>query len=308
MSILDQLIVQSLPWMPRPLVAAVGKRYVAGETVEQMVQAVQQLNQEGCMATIDVLGEFVATPQEAREAAEMYRHVLRLIRHEGLNANVSIKLSQMGLLLDPMLCLELMREIVQAAEQLDNFVRIDMEDSASKGKILDIFQALRVVSPNVGIVIQACLRKSVADIDRLIAQGVRNIRLCKGIYREPRQLAYQQPDLVNQNYLYLLERLFENQVYVGIATHDERLVWGAMRLIERYRLTPGQYEFQMLLGVDPLLRALILDAGCRVRVYVPFGGHWMAYSLRRLHENPTIARHVVRSLFAEGLGFKEGLR
>jgi proline dehydrogenase len=301
MSLLDRLIVASLPIVPRPIVGAVSKRYVAGETLASALDVVRRLNQGGVMATLDVLGENVTRPEEAAQAVQAYQEALHAIARDRLDSNVSLKPTQFGLKLDRDLCRRNIRAVVETARQLGNFVRIDMEDSSCTTDTLELYAALREEFDNVGVVIQAYLRRSVADV-RALAGRPTNLRLCKGIYVEPRRIAYRDPELINRNYDLLLGEMLEAGVYVGIATHDERLVFEAERRIDALRLAPHQYEFQMLLGVDPELGRLILARGHRLRLYVPYGAHWYAYCVRRLKENPRIARHVLTNLVRRSSG------
>ncbi|MBY0451275.1 MAG: proline dehydrogenase family protein [Cyanobacteria bacterium] len=295
MSFFDQLLVTLLPLVPKPIVHQVASNYVAGETIDDVIQVVKELNQDGMLATIDLLGEFIRQPSEAEQAADAYVHILNVIQDHKLQANVSIKLSQMGLLLDKELCYRLMKRVVAAAEETNNFVRIDMEDSACTSDTIAIYLRLRQDSKQVGIVLQAYLRRTLGDVRHLIDERAGHFRLCKGIYVEPRALAFKDRELVNRNYALVLEEMIKHKAYVGIATHDERLVWEAQRLIDQYQVPSDRYEFQMLLGVDPQLRQIILGGGHKLRVYVPFGQQWYAYSMRRLKENPTVARYVMQS-------------
>jgi proline dehydrogenase len=202
----------------------------------------------------------------------------------------------MGLQLDNELCFQIMEQLVAKAKSQNSFLRIDMEDSSTTTDTLVIYERLRDrFGEHVGVVIQAYLRRSLDDVRKLAAHQA-NVRVCKGIYVEPRAIAYKDPEIINRNFELLVEELLEAGSYVGIATHDERLVWSAFEIIERIGLTPEQYEFQMLLGVDEQLRRIVRDAGHRVRIYVPFGVKWYAYSVRRLRENPAIVGHVLRSL------------
>lgn len=296
-SLLNRLIAFSLPFVPKPLVKQFARRYVAGETIPDMLQTVAELNSKGIMATVDVLGEFIHAPEEARQTAEMYKQILVDIQDRKLDANISVKLTALGLLLDETLCLELMQDLLTHAQAHRNFVRIDMEDSACTQKTIAMYLILRKTFDNVGIVMQAYLRRTHDDVLHIIDSDAGHFRLCKGIYVEPRWLAYQQPDVINQNYVAVLEEMIRNQAYVGIATHDERLVWAALKLIRQYKLTRNDYEFQMLLGVDPEMRDMLVAAGHRVRVYVPFGKQWHGYCMRRLKENPKIAGYILQNLF-----------
>jgi len=295
----NSAIAATLPAVPKPLVRRMSSRYIAGETLDEALAVVSRLNAGGMMATLDVLGEFVSAPHEARRAGEEYRRLLHEIHDRGLDSNVSLKLTQMGLKLDPGLCLEVTRSVVAAAAELGNFVRLDMEDSTCTDATLDIYRGLQTEFPGVGAVIQAYLRRSEADVAALSERGA-NIRLCKGIYVEAEAIAFKNPLEINHSYQQLLRRLLERGCHVGIATHDERLVNAAYRLIEELAVPRDRYEFQMLLGVTESLRDRILAAGHRLRVYVPYGSHWYAYSLRRLKENPQIAGYALKGFLRGG--------
>jgi proline dehydrogenase len=251
------------------------------------------------MATLDVLGESVTDRSLAEAAVRDYRAALSAIHAERLDSNISIKPTQFGLRLDFDLCYERLRSLVAQARADGTFVRIDMEDSQCTSATLDLYRRLRGDGfENVGVVLQAYMRRSLADVRALPERA--NVRLCKGIYIEPPEVAYQERALVNKNFVRLLEELVERGAYVGIATHDEDLVWESERLVERRGLPGAAYEFQMLLGVAEPLRRIIRRNGHRLRVYVPFGPHWYAYSLRRLKENPRIAGYILASLVTRG--------
>lgn len=295
MAVLDYLISRSLSFVPRRVVRVFSRRYIAGDVLEDAVRVVRGLNGEGYMATLDVLGESVDRRELAEAAVTEYMRALRVIRGERLDSNVSIKLTQLGLRLDFDFCLANVRALSLSAKEQGNFVRIDMEDSTCTTPTLDLYRRLRQEGiDNVGVVLQACLRRSLADARSLPERS--NVRLCKGIYIEKRVIAYHDRRVVNKNFARILEELFDRGFYVGIATHDEDLVWEAMRLIDLKRPSSDRYEFQMLLGVDEELRGLIRRAGHRLRVYIPYGSHWYAYSLRRLKENPRLAGYVLMNL------------
>lgn len=298
MSIIDKLVVWTIPFVPKLLVGRISARYIAGETLDDAVRVVRELNEMGCSATLDVLGEFITNREEAERAVQEYIRALDRIHLEKLDANVSIKLTMLGLKLDVEFCKENVRRLIERAKGLGNFVRIDMEDHTCTTDTLHIYNQLRKEFDNVGFVIQAYMRRSLKDIREQMHNHKKiNVRLCKGIYVEPREIAYKDRDIVNHNYSYLLEELLKNGSYVGIATHDEKLVWQAYRLIDQLKLSQDKYEFQMLLGVDEQLRRLILQDGHKLRVYVPYGRQWYAYSTRRLKENPKIAGYVIKNLF-----------
>jgi len=296
MSLVDRLIASSLPLVPRPLLGYFARPYIAGETLDDQVRAVRSLNEQGFLAATGILGEFVERREEAEAAVADYHAALRRIAQDKLDSNIHVKLTHLGLKIDKELCYQNVRRLVVSAREHSNFVRIDMEDSSCTDDTLEVFFRLRNELDNVGAVIQAYLRRSLADVRRLTRVKA-NVRLCKGIYIEPRSIAYRDKELVRSNFAYLLEELLGADCYVGIATHDERLVWEAFRIIDRLRLDASRYEFQMLLGVDAPLRRIIRDAGHRLRVAVPFGPAWYSYSLRRFRENPTIAGYVFRALF-----------
>jgi proline dehydrogenase len=235
-----------------------------------------------------VLGEEITSPDEARAIAGQYRDVLARIGDGGLDANVSVKLTGFGLELDQDLCRENLDSVVRDAAARGNFVRIDMEDSSTTDRTLDLYRNLRASGhPNTGVVLQAYLRRTIDDLE-----GLENVRLCKGIYVEPPELAYREFDAVRANYVACLERLVAQGSYVGIATHDEHLIGEALRIVRDAGLAPDRYEFQMLLGVRPGRADELVADGHRLRVYVPYGRHWYEYSLRRLQENPKIAGYV----------------
>jgi proline dehydrogenase len=299
MSFTHTLIARSLPIVPRPIVRRVSRRYIAGDTLDEAVRTVADLNGEGLMATLDVLGESVTDRSLVDAAVREYAAAIDAIRKGRLDANISIKPTQFGLSLDFDLCLDRVRTLVAQARDAGNFVRIDMEDSRCTSATLDLYRRLRTEGfTNVGVVLQAYMRRSLADV-RALPEGA-NVRLCKGIYIEPPDVAYQDRGVVNKNFVRLLEELFDRGAYVGIATHDEDLVFEAERTLERRRLPGTAYEFQMLLGVAEPLRRIVRGAGHRLRVYVPYGPQWYAYSLRRLKENPRIAGYILSSLLAGG--------
>jgi proline dehydrogenase len=296
MSLLDRAISLGLPLVPKPLVRVCSRRYIAGTTIDDALRTVRELRRHGALATLDILGEFVTTAEEARRTARDYGELLRRVAGSGLEqVHASVKLTALGLLVDRALCLELMRVLVAQARDVGNFVRIDMEDSPCTTATLEIHDALRRDFPgHVGVALQARLRRTLDDIERL--GGEPNVRLCKGIYLEPRAIAWTDAEIIRRNFVAGLERLFERGAYVGVATHDELLVWETLRLVRRLGLGPRRYEFQMLLGVEEGLRRILLDAGHRLRVYVPYGENWYRYSVRRLRENPQIAGHALRTM------------
>lgn len=297
MHILNKLIVATIPAVPRPIVRYFAGRYIAGEELSDAVSAVKSLNKFNMMATMDVLGESITKKEEAESATQAALQTLKIISEEKLNSNLSIKLTQLGLQLDTNYCLENVRSIVRTANELNNFVRIDMEDSSCTDDTIDIYIKVREEFKNVGIVLQAYLHRTESDAVKLMDRGFMNFRLCKGIYVEPAAIAFKKKEEINKNFNKVLKTMLERKAYTGIATHDEELVEYAYKLISDLKLQKNEYEFQMLLGVRPELRSQIIQAGHRLRVYVPYGHHWYKYSIRRFKENPQIAGYVFKSLF-----------
>jgi len=282
-TLLDRAIVRFLPVVPKPVVRLFSSRYIAGATLADAVRVGRELNANGMKATIDVLGEEIATEDEARAIARAYRDVFAEIEHEKLDANVSVKLTALGLKLSYELCKENVRDVLRQGE----FVRIDMEDATTTEATLRLYRELRAEGhENVGVVLQAYLRRTLDDV-RALADLRPNVRLCKGIYVEPPSIAYADPESVRTSFAQCLDALLDAGAYVAAATHDEKLIRAALE-----RDVP---EFQMLLGVrEDRARELVAD-GRPVRIYVPFGEHWYGYSLRRLQENPAMAGTIARA-------------
>jgi proline dehydrogenase len=297
MSVFNRLLVTGLPAVPKPIVGRVASRYVAGEQLADAVHAVRALNQQGAMGTIDVLGEEVSERSKATEAVEEYLKVFEAIDREKIDSNVSIKLTMLGLKIDEGFCRDNVARIVETAKKFDNFVRIDMEDHTTTDATLRIYRELHARFGNLGVVFQAYMRRTLRDIDELPGEGA-SVRLCKGIYVEPRAVAWKGYETVRHNYVQALDKLFSRGIYVGIATHDEYLACAASALIDKHALKRDQYEFQMLLGVDEEMRRILIASGHRLRVYVPYGRDWYPYSIRRLRENPEVARHVLRAMMS----------
>ena len=299
MAIFDSAIVRLLPAVPKPVVRRIADRYIAGTELDEAEACVSRLNARGMMATVDVLGEEVAKASEAEDIAAEYVAALDAFERYDLDANVSIKLTGLGLKLDYELCKRNVERVVAAAEPTNRFVRIDMEDSSTTDDTLRLFRELRDEGHGrVGPVLQASLKRTVADAASLAGASV---RLCKGIYVEPESIQFRDDQEVRASFVRALETLLDGGCYAAIATHDEWLVDRALEAIAERGLGPDAYEFQMLLGVRPELGDRIVKAGHRLRIYVPYGRQWYEYSLRRLKENPKIAGYVAgdlgRSLF-----------
>ena len=296
MSLFNLLVSKTIMHVPGPIVGIFARGYIAGEELKDAVAVTRDLNSKGMMATIDILGEFIKTREEATFFKEQCLDILREIDQQQLDANLSLKPTQMGLELDKDIAFANIREIVALAAELNNFVRIDMEDHPCTDDTIAFFRRLREEFPgHVGVVLQSYLRRTLDDIESL-SDGLLHFRLCKGIYNEPREVAYKDMAIINRSFVCCLDKMFEKGAYVGIATHDEKLVFEALQLVRKYGLKRDDYEFQMLLGVDPELRTLLVDQGHRLRVYVPFGKSWLPYSKRRLKENPSIAQHALRQM------------
>jgi proline dehydrogenase len=284
------------------LAQRLASRFVAGETPDDGVAAVRELNRSGISATLDLLGESVTKPEEARQARDTYLATLDRIRAAGVDANVSVKLTQMGLDIAADLAIENLSAIIQRAAEYSSFVRIDMESSAYTERTLDLFR--RVLHPRfgnaVGVVLQSYLRRTPADTDAMIALGAR-VRLCKGAYKEPADVAFPRKKDVDETYETCMQRLLEHGNYPGLATHDKRIITAARAFVRAKGIPTERYEFQMLYGVRRDLQLALRRDGYRMRVYVPFGTHWYPYLMRRLAERPAniafLAGNMVRETF-----------
>jgi proline dehydrogenase len=297
MSVLNKLVVTAMPLIPKAIVGRVARRYIAGTTLADGVRTVKRLNEAGMMTTMDLLGEDVNDDREALIVRENILPILRTIDENKLNSNVSIKPTQLGLSIDKELGYRNIRAVLDEARTLGNFVRIDMEDAQTTDTTLEVYRRLRSEGfTNTGVVIQSYLHRSQTDVRALVNEGA-NFRLCKGIYNESPTIAYKGRQEIRDNFMNLLQIILEGGAYVGIATHDDFLIDGAMNLIRKLGLKPNQYEFQMLLGVREGKRDEIVRAGHRLRVYVPYGEQWYAYSTRRLKENPAMAWYITKAIF-----------
>jgi proline dehydrogenase len=305
-ALLDRAIVRLLPAVPRPVVQKLSERYIAGPELKDARETVRRLNAEEKMATIDVLGEEIKNEEEAAAIVRTYQDVFADIERCELDANVSVKLTALGLKLGYDVCRANLQTVVEDAASRGNFVRIDMEDSSTTGDTLRLYRELREGGhENVGIVLQAMLRRTVDDI-RSLADLRPSVRLCKGIYVEPPELAFRDFAAVRTNFVQALEALLAAGCYVGIATHDAWLLDEGRRLVAEYELAPEEYEFQMLLGVRAELGGELVRERHRLRIYVPFGRHWYAYSLRRLQENPKIAGYIAADTIGRLIPFRNG--
>jgi len=285
-----------------PITRSMVARFVAGETLDEALGALDRLRAGGFRTTVDVLGEAVTSADDARAAADEYLQTLDALAARGLDRNVSVKLSQMGLGLGQEVCRANVERILTRAGAHEAFVRLDMEDHTTTDATLAIWRDLRPVNAgrgDSGVVIQAALRRSPDDVDALIAENAR-IRLCKGAYVEPASVAFPDKADVDAAYATLMERLLQKGNFPGIATHDERLIARAVAFVRANSIAPERFEFQMLYGVRRDLQERLVRAGYGVRVYVPFGTQWYPYFMRRLAERPANVAFVVRSILREG--------
>ncbi len=300
---LNKLVAGMLPYFPKKFVWIFSKKYIAGESLKEAIKLIKELNEEGACATIDLLGEFIKDLSEAETNKQAYLNIIQETEKHKLDTNYSVKPTMFGLLLDKEVCYNHIREIVAKAAEYGNFIRIDMEDSPCVDMEIEIYRRIKAEFPtNVGLVMQAYLHRTYQDLNDMLdmhtPEAPNNHRLCKGIYVEPKEIAYKGREEIRDHYLEDLELLLKKKVYVGIATHDENLVNGAYKLLEKYQVPKDKYEFQMLLGVTPELRNSIINNGHRMRVYIPYGKDWFGYSTRRLKENPKMAGQIIKGIFS----------
>jgi proline dehydrogenase len=301
----NKLIAAILPYFPKKFIWIFSRPYISGETIEDAMRVSKDLNSNKIKVTLDVLGEFIKNLDEAEANKKEYLNLIDIAQRNGIDSNFSCKPTSFGLLIDKVVCYNHIREIVARAAAHNNFIRIDMEDSPCTDLEIELFRRLKGEFPdNVGLVLQAYLRRTYMDIENMMDLNRENsplsYRLCKGIYIEPEAIAYKKYEEINRHFLEDLELIFKNKVHVGIATHDKPLVDAAYKLIEKYNVPKNMYEFQMLYGVTPKLRESIVNGGHTMRVYVPFGKQWFGYSTRRLKENPKMASHIIKAIFYKG--------
>jgi proline dehydrogenase len=301
----NKIIAAILPYFPKKFIWIFSRSYISGETLDDAMRVSKDLNSKHIKVTLDVLGEFIKTLGEAESNKNEYLNLIDISYKNRIDGNFSIKPTSFGLLLDKEKCYQYTREIVAKAATYKGFIRIDMEDSPCTDDEIALFRRLKAEFPsNVGLVIQAYLRRTFKDLEQMLDLNTPEIplsyRLCKGIYAEPEAIAFKKYEEINQHYLEDLEFIFRNKIHVGIATHDKPLIEGAYNLIKKYNVPQHMYEFQMLYGVTPRLRESIVNEGHTMRVYVPFGKQWFGYSTRRLKENPKMASHIIKAVFYKG--------
>jgi proline dehydrogenase len=293
---IDRLLSPESPFQKRFFFLA--KRFVAGETVESALQAVRELNARGMSGTLDFLGEDVREREAALKTRDVYLRMIDAIREAGADTNVSVKLTAMGLLVDPNFALDNLLQLLERAQRNpDPFVRIDMEGSSVTQATLDIFERAYAHHRNVGPVLQAYLKRTPADVERTIQLGAR-VRLCKGAYKEPLEIAYQVMPTIRREYVKLAEALLERGNYPGIATHDHRIIRQIKAFVKERDIASEHFEFQMLYGCRPHVQRELVKEGFRMRVYVPFGTHWAGYFYRRVLERRENAFFALSSLFS----------
>jgi proline dehydrogenase len=301
----NKFIAAILPYFPKKFIWIFSRSYISGETLDDAMRVSKNLNSKHIKVTLDVLGEFIKTLDEAESNKNEYLNLIDISYKNHIDGNFSIKPTSFGLLLDKEKCYQYTKEIVAKAATYNGFIRIDMEDSPCTDDEIALFHRLKAEYPsNVGLVIQAYLRRTLKDLEHMLDLNNPEIpvsyRLCKGIYVEPEAIAFKKYEEINQHYLEDLEFIFRNKIHVGIATHDKPLIEGAYNLIKKYNVPKHMYEFQMLYGVTPRLRESIVNEGHTMRVYVPFGKQWFGYSTRRLKENPKMASHIIKAVFYKG--------
>jgi proline dehydrogenase len=301
----NKFIAAILPWFPKKFIWIFSRPYIAGETIEDAMNVSKYLNSKNIKVTIDILGEFISTLDEADINKREYLNLIDVLYKNGIDGNFSLKPTSFGLLIDKNICFNHIREIVLKAAMYNGFIRIDMEDSPCTHSEIELFRKLKAEFPgNVGLVVQAYLKRTLNDLEEMLDLNTSEIplsyRLCKGIYVEPETIAYKKHEEINQHFMEDLEFMFRNKIHVGIATHDTLLVDAAYKLIDKYNVPKHMYEFQMLYGVTPKLRESIVNKEHNMRVYVPFGKQWFGYSTRRLKENPKMASHIIKAIFYKG--------
>jgi proline dehydrogenase len=299
---INQLIAKVLPYFPERIIWIFSKRYISGKYISDALAESRKLNQAGIMVSVDLLGEYIKNLEEANYYKGLYIDLIERFIAEKIDGNFSVKPSMFGLLLDREACYLNLREIIEVADRFQTFIRIDMEDSCCTSVEIEIFRRLQTEFPDrVGLVVQAYMRRTLDDIKSLSdlnhPEAPLNLRLCKGIYIEPAQIAYKGHQEIRDHYVEDLRFMLTNGIYVGIATHDKYLINKACELIDQLKVPKDKYEFQMLFGVTPQLRNSIQKRGHRMRVYVPYGKQWFGYSTRRLKENPAMVWHILKAIF-----------
>lgn len=302
---LQKIVANILPHLPQSFVWRFSKEYVAGQNIEQAMEQVKALNEMQVETTIDILGEFITSLDQAEQNKREYLDLIEKTEKAGLTTSYSVKPTFFGLLLDKEVCEKNIHELIEKAVSYNRFIRIDMEDSPCTDMEIAMFRRFKQEFPNhVGLVVQAMLKRTKNDIESLADLNTPdapvNLRLCKGIYVESAEISFKDAQEVRDHYLEDLEMMLKLKMFPGIATHDPILVEGAYKLLEKYEVAKDKYEFQMLFGVAPGLRQSILDNGHSMRVYLPYGADWFGYCTRRLKENPNMVSMAVKAIFVKG--------
>ncbi len=272
------------------------RRFIAGQTLDEALPVVEQLKEKGFGTTLDILGESVTNVSEAKAVAEEYCRVLRTLKERGLEANMSLKLTQLGLDISDNLCFDNVAKILIQAAKLGGFIRVDMEGSPYTQRTLDMVKRWHSIYPNVGTVVQAMLKRTPQDVEDLLEEKI-GIRLCKGAYKEPEAVAFPDKRDVDSQYAQLMERLIASGIYHGIATHDEKIIDAVKKYAAQYNISRDKFEFQMLLGIRRDLQEQLVKDGWRVRLYVPYGNSWLPYTIRRMRERKENFWFVVKNFF-----------
>ena len=301
----NKFIASILPYFPKKFIWLFSKSYISGENIEDAMRASKELNSKKIRVTIDTLGEFIETLEEAEDNKKDSLNLIDVIIENKIDGNISLKPTSFGLLIDKDVCYNHIREIVAKAASCNQFVRIDMEDSPCTDMEIELYRKLKTEFPNtVGLVLQAYFKRTIKDIENMLdihdSSNPLNFRLCKGIYVEPEAIAYKKYEEINAHYLEDIEYMFKNKIRVGIATHDKKLIAGAYELLKKYNVSDDMYEFQMLYGVTPGLRDSVVANGHKMRIYVPYGKQWFGYCTRRLKENPKMASDIIKAIFYKG--------
>ena len=299
MSLLNNIIINTIPFLPRKMVKIVSDKYVAGNEIKDAISKTKKLNDRDLHVTIDLLGEHVKDLNEVESVTKTYLKLLDEINLSSLKSNISVKPTHIGLDLSLDTFYSNALRLVKSAKEKNNFIRFDMENSSTTDSTIDVFKEIHKDFKNVGTVFQAYLKRSYTDIEKLSNNKI-NFRLCKGIYNEDASIAYKSYNEINSNYLKIAEMAFKNGCYIGLATHDLNLTEKLYDLIEKHNVSKENFEFQILYGVP--MKGWIkrhLKNNFKVRVYLPYGPQWYEYSIRRLKENPNIARYVAKSIFSK---------
>lgn len=278
------------------IITFLARRFIAGQTLSQALDVVEHLNGQGFLTTLDHLGEDVTKEEEANAATEQYIAILKALKQRGLEKNISIKLTQIGLSIDQDLCIRNLTRIVKAAYDVQGFVRVDIEGSAYTTATFDTIKKVKTNAAPLGAAVQAMLRRTPEDVVGLIDRAI-TIRLCKGAYKEPKDIAYQKREEIDRQYLALMKRLLTAETYNAIATHDEDLIQATKAFVKNNGLKKDSFEFQMLMGIRRPMQRKLRDEGWRIRIYVPFGRHWLPYMWRRLRERKENTLFLMRNIF-----------